>query len=1051
MKRTKKLFLSLALIIGFAAVAPSVASFRNMANAEPAQIAYYIQVDKFVKSAIVGATYEIAPARALAIGSQTEVGSVEVSAKNPFGTPVTIEDDEFFVDYFGTYSVQYKYGDTIETLKFNATEGTYAFEFKQNSENIIPSSMTGNQNKKVVLENPTILDEAGEEVTIAGASVQILVKDSDGLAVTLADEGNNLKSFTPNKEGVWRIRYNFVSSQGKVLLSEEKTINVDNNLQTEFELAVSYATPATSADTKTEVTLPSVTVTNKATNNQVTAYKLDIKAYKITIVNGNDTNVTDVTAQTIDGRVFTPQVDGDYKITYTVTDFFGNVWGEDTITYIRDVKDRKAPEVKVVEAFDAEDLENFVGVGAEHKIPSKARSSHFVLPAIWAEDNVSTTLEDLTLTRRIRRSGTVVFETTENANKELVFNPQSALGENQVEATLSEGFTWTTGTYTILYIAKDQAGNESETIYYTVEIDNDFQEGVAPEVKWADNIKSQIRLGEKLTFNAPIATHETHSRLKTVVEYAYADTATADSAVTGWEVLELEGTIYEISIPETVASSVETLRLRTKTYSYDAESTFAYKTVRIFETQDENPVTIIEVDTTSVNPLNTYSEGNDITLGKFVFEDDLIDFVSTEIIAVAENGQRISVVNAKRTLDRVNGTLAIENAKFFASFAGTYTITIRATDINDNIVTYSYTIEIAPYQTQIEPHFASPKTIHDGIVELGTTIEIPEAIIISNLTEEVPYNVNVIDGPANFRINTYEFEAFEEGIYTIQYSAVVNTETITATFTVEVKDKKAPEIAGWAEVKNTIEDLSNPTIPTNGIEFRIPAVAVTDNSAVDMKNSKVEVKRGNVIITTITLEDLTPTLERAKLNLTQNALYTVTYTIKDTAQTPNTKTFVATITVGDNILPKVELVDTNKKLTSETAKINSTLDLNLSKIKFYDPGHGDLTLEDLEITLRVNGEDVTNKHAVEGEDVTMFGYDLKTAGNYTLSIRVKDAANNWSEYYTETFTVTAQSNDGVETTEVIGVVLIVISALILAGSIIYFIISKRKVDEYKGK
>lgn len=1049
MKKTKKLFLSLALIIGFATVAPSVASFKDFASAEPTPVAYYIQVDKFVKSAIVGATYEIAPAKALDVATQTELGAVDVSAKDPFGAAVAVVGNEFDVEYFGTYTVEYKYGNTVEALKFNAQEGTYAFEFKENSSNIVPSNMPGNQNKKVVLESPAVLDEDGEEVSISGAEVQISVRDSDGLTVALTDEGNNLKSFTPNKEGVWRVRYNFVSSQGKVLLSTEKTINVDNNLQTQYDLAVSYTTPPQSADTKTEVTLPAVTVTNKLTNNQVTAYKLDIRADKITVVNGNDQEYVDVTSQTIDGRVFTPQEDGDYRITYTVTDFFGNTWTR-SVAFIRDVKDRKAPEVKVVEAYNPENLEDFVGTSAEHRIPTKARSSHFVLPAIWAEDNVSQNLEDLTLTRRIRRSGTVVFETTENANKELVFNPQSALGANQVEANLMEGFNWITGSYTVLYIAKDKAGNESETVYYTVEIDNDFQEGVAPEVNWADNIKSQIRLGETLKFNAPVATHATHSRLKTVVEYAYADTPTADVDVTGWEVLELEGSVYELSIPETVDSSVKTLRLRAKTYSYDAESSFKYKTVKIFETQDNTPVTLVEVDATSVNATNTYSEGNDITLGKFVFEDDLIDFVSTEIFATHEDGHRVSVVNAKRTTNKANGTLTIENAKFFASYAGDYTVTIRATDINDNSATYSYVINITPYTTQIEPHFASPKTIHDGIVELGTTIEIPEARIISNLTN-VEYDVNVIEGPANYRINTYEFEAMEEGIYTIQYSADIAGDIITATFTVEVKDTKAPEIAGWSEVKNLIEDHSTPTIPANGVEFRIPVVAVSDISSVDMKNSKVEVRRGNVIISTISLEELTPTLDRAELKLTQNASYTVTYTIKDLAKVANTKTFAATITVGDNILPKVELANKNEKLTSETAKINSTLDLNLNKIKFYDPGNGNLTVEDLEVVLKVNGETVENKYAVEGQEPTMFGYNLNKAGTYTLTIRAKDAVNNWSEYYTETFTVSAAANDGVETTEVIGVVLIVISALILAGSIIYFIISKRKVDEYKAK
>lgn len=73
-------------------------------------------------------------------------------------------------------------------------------------------------------------------------------------------------------------------------------------------------------------------------------------------------------------------------------------------------------------------------------------------------------------------------------------------------------------------------------------------------------------------------------------------------------------------------------------------------------------------------------------------------------------------------------------------------------------------------------------------------------------------------------------------------------------------------------------------------------------------------------------------------------------------------------------------------------------------------------------------------------------YEITTVGNYTFSVTVSDETGNFTtrEF---TFEVTESDVDSTLAYKVIGTVLIVISVLVLAGVIIYFIVSKVKLDK----
>ena len=75
-----------------------------------------------------------------------------------------------------------------------------------------------------------------------------------------------------------------------------------------------------------------------------------------------------------------------------------------------------------------------------------------------------------------------------------------------------------------------------------------------------------------------------------------------------------------------------------------------------------------------------------------------------------------------------------------------------------------------------------------------------------------------------------------------------------------------------------------------------------------------------------------------------------------------------------------------------------------------------------------------------------FEYKLEQAGTYTLNISVEDEAGNTTTR-TFSFEVTADEKSSVDVKEVMGGVLIGLSVAILAGVVIYFVVSKVKLDK----
>jgi hypothetical protein len=188
------------------------------------------------------------------------------------------------------------------------------------------------------------------------------------------------------------------------------------------------------------------------------------------------------------------------------------------------------------------------------------------------------------------------------------------------------------------------------------------------------------------------------------------------------------------------------------------------------------------------------------------------------------------------------------------------------------------------------------------------------------------------------------------------------------------------------------------------------------------------------------------------LKLNDNGKYTIKYSIqaqdKNGTNVGSAETSEYTIKNGDIEGPTVELKDS---LIETKYSVGDTLTLNMSGITVSDnfTSDTDELLKKMTVSIKNNDLDESSiilENSADEDGKYVYSTKLDTAGNYTLTITVEDEAGNVTTQ-TMSFEVTSEGSSSVDVQEVMGGVLIGLSVAILAGVVIYFIVSKVKLDK----
>lgn len=188
---------------------------------------------------------------------------------------------------------------------------------------------------------------------------------------------------------------------------------------------------------------------------------------------------------------------------------------------------------------------------------------------------------------------------------------------------------------------------------------------------------------------------------------------------------------------------------------------------------------------------------------------------------------------------------------------------------------------------------------------------------------------------------------------------------------------------------------------------------------------------------------------KLKFGENDNGKYTITYTIYaqdklgnkiEVSKEPYTYNF----SYGDVSDPTIRL----DKVVKAKYKVGNKMTLDLAGVTLADEG-GDTTYDDLLASMKVTIENTDlgdGKVTLDGGENHSYSHTFESAGNYTLRITVTDNAGR-STTETKYIEVVTDEKEETDVKEVMGGVLIGLSVAVLAGVVIYFVISKVKLDK----
>ena len=173
----------------------------------------------------------------------------------------------------------------------------------------------------------------------------------------------------------------------------------------------------------------------------------------------------------------------------------------------------------------------------------------------------------------------------------------------------------------------------------------------------------------------------------------------------------------------------------------------------------------------------------------------------------------------------------------------------------------------------------------------------------------------------------------------------------------------------------------------------------------------------------------------------KDATYTITYTLYgDDKNDPTVATY--TIKVGD--VEEPDLIFPEDFIKDSYELNGKPLEIDLNDMTIDDHGSNHATAP----TITVKLVNTSTSKAVEFTELNkVYTFDEFTeVGSYTLTITVEDAAGNTA---TKDFTITVaeESKDATSVYKVVGTILIVVSVLVLVGVVVYFVVSKVKLDK----
>lgn len=683
------------------------------------------------------------------------------------------------------------------------------------------------------------------------------------------------------------------------------------------------------------------------------------------------------------------------------------------------------------------------------------------------------------LTDELKTSAGIVDTDSENEIKEKLVNIGYALINTEYEV-----YGTASGVeYTIVYKAKDEAGLETTLSNGS---SNSFKmtvfDGKVTSVEWDkeplvsfenSSFQASYTTKDVISFNAPTVSSEIDDRPTVVTSYRFLkiDKSEAAEAV----VLDKDYKIDLSTAPEN-AAYVEIKTVATTDYNVSKTET---KLLEISNINDANIPVVDSVDSSAIEAV--INQNSEVSLPTIVYEDDYVAIMNAkvEVYNLDNDGKRIHTVlndNVALSYSKLRGT-ATFNKSIVADFAGKYEVVVIASDPANNIITSYYFFNVNSVETESIKLNVSSAINGNGTAKVGDTVIFDTPTVSYNLTGtkqiyglkedgKTPkyFSIEQISGPSAAdkqsetawtftKAGTYKFKYIvnvgitTEEVITNDFGGNVNAYLATQELESDILTLTVSADTTGKTYEINFEDGAYATSYKKGDSIKLYSVGADENVSAEKSSITVSYSGATTTTRAYYLSNLPE-----NFNLDKDGVYTLSYKIVDNdGNEYSAKNGVSsyTLRVGDTEKPKIGFKD---GFLNETYDLNSTLTLDKNKIILSDNGEGvgdteadtemrTALLAKMKITL-TRKDDNGNWVTVENKDTDGdYRYVLDTAGEYKLTVSVKDAVD-LETIETKTFTVTTEGKKTGVSTSTIGIILIVISALVLAGVIAYFIVSR---------
>lgn len=1011
--------------------------------------------------------------------------AVTVTAKSQSGAAVVCYSDaQIHENLSGAYLLVPTYSVGKYNVTYTATDGdlkttktiVVSFDTKSvtfeditatNTSNIIPSVVNPNTEIKfgypnIILGGDTDNMISSSDTTKGTLAVKVITPTGTETALT---PSSGVFKYTPTAEGIYKVMYSYTYTATGEVITKSYSFRVASTTQfdpSKIDLKINSWTNGSLDDMSLSVgkekVLPKPVVIDTQDNNTIATYNtITVEYYN---ENASTPTKWEVVAEDIDTYTFTPTKVGNYRFTYTCTDFFGHA----KTKIVNDVKatlssDTLGLKLKstaydpTVPSFDKNAVYEAT-VDSEYMIPAYVVKGTVVqFPSLIAKS-----YGDFELNYTLSIAGTT---------------PEHYYDLN--EYTFSS-----TGTYTVTYQAayKDNP-NQRVTKSYEIEV---LSSAIAVELKGNfTGLPNSAKAGASLTFGLEssdkfdddTSTYNGKTadpRIKKVI------TAELDSTGEDVEVVANDDGTYTVVVPTTAINADEL------TIAMELQDSFgtvynADKVINIYNhTGDTAAPTFDATQLSAITALTaaelTYARGTELSVLP-LFATDANSRVTMEILVKNNNNTILKKsVFAVNSAAPYKAAVVADQFKFTLNSTGIYTVTYAATDENNNQTIFTYNV--------LSESDSTPGITLNQIssVNIGQTIELADAVKVTLDGDTVDYNTILVTDATVDETNIQTFidenaiatntvlivldGDFERGDTLTSIIAKGNVSLKAWAYGDNADPTKRINVNGYKEGNIVATDSTNPqfniggaygssdrTIPLTGdpasAEVELgwftdvnDAVLGYEGSGVKSMTITATYQSDSEPVYTITK---TPTddvdLDAIKFTATKNGKVNIVYTVADYANNEASTTLVYSI--GDCVPPTVSLGDQD---VTKTIKIQSgekgTFVLDLEQIvasdgeTTYNYGESGITWS---IALTKDG---TNVDVTETTNTTKTWAELD-AGTYILTVTATDTAGNVSYPINNTFKVEAQGSTKVTSTTVWGTILIILALVILGGVIFFFV------------